>query len=161
MIQGGIGAHRRRFVIGLLMSWGCVVAGCPGTLSDPDAFTDDPRGNPECTEADVEALLVATCGTSNCHDPIEPAGQLDLASADVASRLVGVNSVAVGCTDRVLVVAAAPESSYLLSKVDGSTDICGLQMPVVPPALSDSEVTCIEDWILSLAEPPAMEGGIP
>lgn len=161
MIQGGIGARRRCFVlVGLLLSWVWVATGCPGTLSDPDAFTDDPRGNPECTQADVEALFVATCGSSNCHDAVEPAGQLDLASADVASRLVDVNSIAVGCTERVLVVAGAPESSYLLSKVDGSSDICGLQMPVVPPALGDLELTCIEDWILGL-EPPAIDGGIP
>jgi len=41
----------------------------------------------------------------------------------------------------------APESSYLVHKLEGAAGITGGRMPLGPPALSTGEVTAVRDWI--------------
>lgn len=125
-----------------VMGLGSVLLGCPGTLSNPDEFTEQP----ECTGATVEEIFENSCGGGNCHDADQPAQNLDLVSPNVADRLFGVSATGAGCEDRLLAVAGDPDLSYLVDKVDGSPGICGARMPF-SAALDPREVACIEDWI--------------
>src|SRR5262245_7300769 len=67
---------------------GLSLAGCPGTISNPDDFRA--ARNPTCSlSVDVETGLVAPrCGASGCHDANATSGQLDLVSPNPMSRLV-------------------------------------------------------------------------
>jgi hypothetical protein len=134
-----------RFVSIWIGLWAVALSGgCAGELNDPGAFTGE---NPPDTKS-AETILAESCGTTGCHDDSSQAqGGLDLLSPGVRSRLVGVNSTATGCTDRVLVVDGDPNNSYLLDKVLNVPGICGLQMPIVG-MLDQDEIDVLQAWIL-------------
>ena len=120
-----------------------LVAGCQGSLSDPNAFTDGGT-----VSKDVETVFEVSCATLGCHNDVTPASGLDLLSPGVDSRVVDVNAMGIGCQSRILVVAGDPNSSYLLDKVLGTIGICDSQMP--PLSLPDSDVEVIRQWIIDL-----------
>jgi len=121
------------------------LTGCPGSLSDPDAFVD---GGVEIKDA--ETILAESCGTTGCHDDSPQAREgLDLISPGVESRLVDVPAMGSGCTNRILVVAGDPDSSYLMDKISNTPGICGTQMPVVGILPAD-EVEVLQQWIVDL-----------
>jgi hypothetical protein len=123
-----------------------LLGGCPGQLEDPDRFRG---GEVSCDELDVERdLLASGCGGAACHGPENanlPA-DLDLESPGVAERVVGVVSE---CDERILADPEDPAGSYLLEKLYPAPS-CGAQMPLGRPALSESEIGCIQDWIVTL-----------
>ena len=144
-----------------------VLVGCAGDLSNAEEFTGT-GGSPRTggggaggmagtggTDAAVVAaaaaeILAQSCGTTGCHDDSAQAQSgLDLLSPNVEDRVVDVNSTASGCTDRVLVVAGDPSSSYLLQKVEETPGICGLPMPVVG-SLPSEDVEVLREWISGL-----------
>ena len=119
--------------------------GCVGSLANPGDFLDGGT-----TQKSAEAVLAESCGTVGCHDASSQAqAGLDLVSPNVASRVVDVNAVGLGCGNDVLVVAGDPDNSYLLDKVLDELGICGLPMPVVG-SLSASEVEVLRQWIIDL-----------
>jgi hypothetical protein len=121
------------------------LSGCPGTLSNPGDFTD---GGMEVKDA--EAILAESCGTTGCHDDTSQAqAGLDLVSPGVENRVVDVNAIGIGCSDRILVVAGDPNTSYLLDKILNVPGICGLQMPVVG-TLPPEDIDILEEWIIDL-----------
>lgn len=97
----------------------------------------------------AEDVFAESCGIAGCHDEIVSQMGLDLISADVAARVTGVSSVAVGCTDRILVVAGDPDGSYLIQKIQSSPDICGLQMPLLG-GISSQDIEVLREWIVDL-----------
>ncbi len=136
-----------RFVGFALVAWAMfLLTGCPGNLSNADAFVD---GGIELKDA--ETILADSCGKSDCHDDTAPASDLDLLSPGVENRVVGVNSIGSGCTNRVLVVAGDPDSSYLMDKVLDLPGICFSPMPVPGTGeLSAEEIEVLRQWILDL-----------
>lgn len=132
------------------------IAGCPGSLESPAAFGDGGTATKS-----AEEIFAQSCGTVGCHDssPQAQAG-LDLMSPNVASRVVDVNAIGLGCASDILVVAGDPDSSYLLDKLLNTPGICGLQMPVVG-SLTPSEVEILRQWIIDLggSDAAALDGG--
>ena len=133
-----------------------LLGGCQGSLSNPEDFQD---GGMEVRDA--ETILAQSCGTTGCHDDTSQAqAGLDLVSPGVENRLVDVNAVGIGCTNRILVVAGDPDSSYLMDKVLNIPGICGRQMPVVG-SLAASDVEVLRQWIVDLgaASASTLDGG--
>jgi hypothetical protein len=129
-----------------------LLTGCPGTLSDPDAYRD------AGTEIkDAETILAESCGTADCHDDTNPPEFLDLLSPNVEDRVVDVNANGAGCTNKVLVVPGDPDLSYLLNKVENVPGICGLAMPIVGN-LAVEEVEVLRQWVIDLGD---ASGGAP
>lgn len=124
-----------------------VLAGCPGSLANPEDFMDGMGGGGMQTKT-VQDVFDESCATAGCHDDVTMASNLDLLSANVEERVVDVNSTATGCTSEILVVAGDPDSSYLLDKVLG-TAACGGRMPLVG-SLPDSDIDIIRQWIIDL-----------
>ncbi len=103
---------------------------------------------------DVAPVLGDSCSTSSCHGggsrpPVFGRGH-DAATIRIA--LVGVASE--DRPDRAYVTPGAPESSYLLQKIDGHliddecTDHdCGSPMPLDNPPLSPEARAMIRLWI--------------
>lgn len=121
------------------------LGGCPGTLSNPDDFGD---GGIEVKDA--ESIFVDNC-TVGCHNDTQMQADLDLLSPGVAERVVDKDVTGIGCTDRKVVVAGDPDSSYLVNKVENVPGICGGQMPVVGSLHAD-EIDVIRQWIVDLGD---------
>lgn len=101
--------------------------------------------------AAVASLFAAHC--SMCHGSSRSAAHLDLASANVAARLVGVKSPK--NETFTLVDAGRPDLSYLIMKVTGAEGIEGNRMPP-GTALSPQDIAVLEAWVTSLV-PAAAE----
>jgi len=121
------------------------VAGCPGTLDNPEDFIDA-----GLVLKNAETVLAENCGTAGCHDATAQAqAGLDLITPSVESRVVGVNAIGIGCQSKVLVVAGDPDGSYLLDKVLDMPGVCGFEMPYVG-TISESDVQVLRRWIIDL-----------
>jgi hypothetical protein len=140
----------------------CFIVGCPGKLDDKQRFLDYvPEAGPD-GQAPVEAGLGAaggpadgtcgdivdrvfapSCGDTGCHGAVAPQQGLDLVSADLASRVVGVSGKA--CV-AVLADPANPEGSLLYSKLLPAPG-CGAQMPLARPPISAEDAACVLAWI--------------
>ena len=134
------------------------LTGCPGTLDNPSQFSegvgDGSAGSggsggstAQCdiaVESVPEQLFVPTCATSSCHDTSAPAGDLDLVSPDVASRLVDQPSSQ--CPVELLVNPTTPEDSLLFDKVSNAIPSCGDRMPL-GSSLPPEKIACVRAWI--------------
>lgn len=141
---------------------GAVAGGSAGTGGD--IYVGGTGGmQPAC---DVEAVLRASCGRVGCHDARSRVAELDLHTPGVQARLIDVPATYadISCPDPnggplpVVCVPATcvpgaklidlenPENSVLLRKIAG-TQSCGEPMPIAPGTLSDSDRTCLEEWL--------------
>lgn len=120
------------------------LAGCPGSLSNPEDFIDGGS-----TDKSAEMILEERCGIGGCHDDITKAQFLDLLTPPVADSVVDQPATAMGCESRTLVVAGDPDNSYLYDKVIGAFGICGTQMPQIG-SLPESEKEILRQWIIDL-----------
>ncbi len=161
MIWGDRHNTMRRLILSIFSA--LLLFGCPGGLNNPEDFTGG--GNiGGSTGRTVEAVFEESCGIAGCHAPPAPAAGLDLVSADVASRTVGVSSSNPDCASDITVVPGDPDESYMLRKILNDPGICGGQMPVL--TILDAEDTdVVRQWIMSLAAAPGMinegpDGGI-
>ena len=124
----------------LLATVTLALAGCPGTLDDPERFFPAECGDVEAT------LLVPRCGTlAGCHVAELPAGDLDLTTPGIAARVVGVSATA-ACGGQNLADPASPETSILYLKVTDAPP-CGSRMPLGSADLTEAEQACLRDWI--------------
>ena len=117
---------------------------CPGELDNPERFIGS------CPDIETQ-FFPQRCGTAGCHnaDSLASAGNLDLTSADVASRLVGVEATN-ACGLEPLVDPSDPEGSVLYIKM--TEDFCGpSRMPLAADDVTDVELGCVRDWIASLS----------
>jgi hypothetical protein len=103
--------------------------------------------------------ILTTC--TACHSKAAvsiPAvgGGLDLSGDDVGTRLkdalatnAGVMGDKSGCSPGALLVnSTANAESIMLKRVKGTQGTCGTRMPTTGP-LSDTEIKCLEDWIMA------------
>ena len=154
--SGGSASEMKRFASILFVLLGAlVVAGCPGSLSNPEAFIDGGT-----MPKDAQTVFDESCATVGCHDDVTSAAGLDLLSPGVEGRVVDVNASGLGCESKILVVAGNPNSSYLLDKVMGTIGICDSRMPLLS-ILPDSDVEVLRQWIIDLggSEMGTMDGG--
>jgi hypothetical protein len=98
--------------------------------------------------ADAESVQLEIfsehCLGAPCHSGDSPAAGLDLESADLESRVVGVGSGT--CAGWVRVVPGSPDESLLYVKVAGEPP-CGQPMPIGGDPLDEEQLGCIADWI--------------
>ena len=143
----------------------CLLAGCPGELSNKAEFeayaaahgdagapammneagttsTTAGTGNGTCGDV-ITRIFVPTCGGTGCHSAMAPQQGLDLVSPGVASRVVGVSAKA--CL-QTLADPQNPEQSLIYQKLFVKP-ACGAQMPLARPALSSADTACVLAWI--------------
>lgn len=124
----------------LLGAAAALAAGCPGTLDDKSRFVTEDAG--ACGDVPT-TIFEPTCARASCHSAVNPAQGLDLASPDVAARVVG--QPATECVG-TLADPLAPEASILYLKLTPSPP-CGARMPFNGTPLSDAQIACVKDWI--------------
>lgn len=123
------------------------LSGCPGTLEDKDRFLVD-AGPMDGADAgscgDVPTrIFVPSCGDNGCHGANAPQQGLDLVSAGLKARVVGVQAKT--CSG----ILADPQNaagSLLYTKLL-TRPACGSQMPLAREPLSDADVACVLAWI--------------
>ena len=140
----------------LALTGALALAGCPGSIpvEDRARFV----GGNSCgiaLESVPSTILVQRCATSACHDTSSRAGGLDLASPNVASRLLGVQSAT--CTGHTLLVAGDVSHSFFFQKLNPNP-ACGTQMPNGMPPLSAADLACIQAWLRSVGG--GTDGGV-
>ena len=143
---GRAGVQKRLTHFGLIVA-ALLLYSCPGTLDNPDDFGDGGI----CRKAiDVpNDLFIPTCANAICHDAVEPAGELDLATADgLIAELVG--HPASGCAERLRIDPVAPEKSLLLEKLSVDRPECGERMPLGDKLPLDT-IACVRDWIIEVS----------
>ena len=138
----------RRLAFGALT----LLAGCPGTLADKEAYeaaldggrarNGDGGDAGPCGDV-VARIFVPNCGGSGCHGRDAPQQDLDLVSPGVASRVVGITGK--GCSV-ALADPADPEGSLIYQKLSPSPP-CGSPMPLARPPLSRADAACVLAWI--------------
>ena len=89
------------------------------------------------------------CASAGCHNSNAPAGGLDLLSPNLMARLDGAVSQSALCNGSLLVSRAAPDSSLMIQKLNG-TATCGVRMPVAPLTIQQSQVDCVRSWMTDM-----------
>lgn len=127
----------------------------PTGADRPSAFDVPADARPGCLptiESIQQEIFVPKCTNGRCHGSDRPVLGLDLASANVAGRLVNRGA---DCAGQTLVVPGNANGSFLFAKVSEVMPRCGNPMPTGGPALLPGELQCIAQWIASLAPPDA------
>jgi hypothetical protein len=144
-------------VRGWYCAWIILCVGCAGDLHNPERFDflldAGPKPKPSGDAASSSAapmcatdLFKAKCNSIACHGAGAP--QVDLISADVASRLIGQPSSDTGmCSGRTL-VSSDGSASLLIDKLADAPP-CGQKMPLVG-VLTATERSCLTDWVAAL-----------
>jgi hypothetical protein len=159
----------------LLVLAACVLVACPGTL-DPNQFgaqLGTSGGAPVADAGNVAPLTDASspsacpdvptavfgqvCGGA-CHAGATQQSNLDLASPNVAQRLLGKSAIGGG---GLLLDPTNPEASVVYTKMT-STPPFGARMPSAPAQpLDDATTACVLTWVKTAAQPgtPLDDGG--
>lgn len=95
---------------------------------------------------DAPTMVFPSCVSASCHLPtgfFPP----DLSAANAASRLAGVTAAtsAGPCVGKKMIETGDRANSVLLKRVEGTT--CGALMPYMMPALSQTQMDCLTNWV--------------
>lgn len=135
----------------LLMAFGCL-AGCPGSLENPECFPE--QSAPRCSleDFDVEEYFADSCGTSTCHgsDHEDTADNaVDLETTNLFDRLSGQIASSPACNEMGIPIIDTSrwENSFLIRKLRGTHGSCGDRMPF-DGMLAEPQLQCIGRWLV-------------
>jgi len=92
-----------------------------------------------------ENIFSTSCALSGCHAGPNPQQGMNLSAGQARENIVNVRSNERPSLFRV--EPGAPDSSYLVHKIEGRSSIVGEQMPLGGEPLSQEEVNAIRTWI--------------
>lgn len=92
-----------------------------------------------------ENVFSTSCALAGCHAGSSPQQGLNLSAGRAHENLVDVRSNE--RPDLLRVAPGAPDSSYLIHKVEGRSSIVGEQMPLGGEPLSQEEISALRTWI--------------
>jgi hypothetical protein len=127
-------------------------AGTGGAAADSDAGAQD-VATPASCPAGFDVLTTVfkdKCG--GCHGAAAPTKNLDLVTAGLGARTVGVVST---CNNKPLVSTTLVNGEavgHLLDKLAGPVTGCGVQMPAGGTPLSSVEIACVKEWALKAVQ---------
>lgn len=122
-----------------------VLAGCAGTLENPERFDNDggSTSQPSAACQDVPTLLASSCGAGEgCHSSKDKAASLDLQSPALADRLRGAKA----SNGALLVDPAKPAESVLYTKLTVQPPF-GARMPYGGTPYDEATMKCVLGWV--------------
>ena len=133
---------RFRFLAAALVP--ALLAGCSG--GDGSGLANQPPPPPfGASFSAIQANVFApTCATTGCHQGAGAPQGLRLDALNSYGLLVDVASSEVNTLVRV--APNDPDNSYLIQKLEGTASV-GAQMPLNSPALAQSTIDVIRQWI--------------
>jgi Planctomycete cytochrome C len=142
-------AALRRAASCLLIVAACAASSCDEPLRDVTGPSPDLKPTFASIQSEIfdTTDLAGRTSCISCHTDQgrAPTGNLNLRT-DPYAALVNVPSRQKA--GAVLVVPGDPESSYLIQKLEGRSDISGLRMPRNgPPYLTSGQILVIRRWI--------------
>jgi len=111
-------------------------------VTDP-ATADIYDGPPVSFEEALVEVLVPSCGFNSCHG--SGAGYLRIHERQTEDEWVELNSNIL--ISRRMVIPGDAANSYLIKKMEGSTDIEGEAMPPPDGGLSGYRIGMVRSWI--------------
>lgn len=133
------------------------LVGCAGNGMGLDANgnpIEPGGGSSEPLTADFQSIQdnIFTPICTRCHIGAGAPEGLQLDAAHSYALLVGVPSTEQPSVLRV--AAGAPDSSYIIQKLEGASGISGVQMPFGGPYLPQSTIDVVKQWIAAGASKP-------
>jgi hypothetical protein len=138
----------------------------PGEQTPVGAETGDFGPGGSCDIKALMALPENGCTNAGCHGE-RFQGNLDLLSAGVDQRLLGVASQSEACGGELLIDPANVDNSLVLRLIDATrfkSSPCGVMMPFGSQSgVSAETLSCFENWVKAIAAgaPPASEPPVP
>jgi mono/diheme cytochrome c family protein len=143
-------------VAAVTLTFSLALAGCGSSGGD----TPVDSGPTVCTQAQVDTIFAAKCTV--CHGVGGAYAGLDLSSAGLATRLVGVAppgggsaapSMCTGMGKIYLTAGSNPATGLLLEKIISANPSCGVRMPFGLAPLSASDIACVQSWSNTVTAP--------
>jgi hypothetical protein len=137
-----------------LLGLGLAAVAFIGTVACDEALSSltGPTPNLEPTFTSIQRDILQATDTSgrlacvNCHNGVNVFAPGNFTAGNAYASLVGVTSVQKPSLRRV--DPGNPESSYILHKLEGRSDIVGQRMPRgTGPFLTDGQILVIRRWI--------------
>ena len=138
---------------GQALALDCDLCGATTTTTTTTSTTTSTLPEPAATWDDVRAIFgAAGCAVSGCHGSSNPSGGLgNLTNENTGyNELLNEDVFCGGSSYGSRVVPGAPDSSFLVAKIEGFYD-CGSPMPLVG-SLSPDDIDAIRSWILDGAQ---------
>ena len=131
-----------------------IIGGCATKSRDSDsAFggvdpetADTYTGPPVSYEEALTQVLIPSCGFDSCHG--SGAGYLRIYENQPEDEWIEMRSNIL--PSRAMVVPGAAADSYLIKKMENSTDIAGEGMPPPSGGLSGYRIGMVRSWIDSI-----------
>ncbi|MBI1853363.1 MAG: hypothetical protein HYR85_23740 [Planctomycetes bacterium] len=138
----------RRFAAAAAFGLVLLAAGCPAGNGKYIATTGG-GGTPQPLQPIFSSLqsniFTPRCALSGCHGG---GGTLGLSLDPDVSYSNLVNKPSVERPDLKRVNPGSPDTSYMVKKIEGATDIVGARMPLNgPPFLTSAQIAAIRQWI--------------
>lgn len=130
------------------------LVGCPGSLENPERFSQNATAARPGAACDAPKLIASKCGA--CHGGPKPLGGLALDTPAALDAMI--DRAAIGGAGK-LVDPNAPAASVLLTKLETPAPF-GAPMPP-SGSLPDAERQCIVSWVNGKAAPGAPLAGAP
>lgn len=141
-VESRLSRRRWKFLIVLLLVLGPVrhVAQAQQTPTPPI----------EQLENEVQSIFAASCARAGCHAGPSPQKGMNLSPDQFRASIVEQPSKEK--PELLRVDPGAPDSSYLVHKIEGHSTIEGAQMPLAGDKLSEKEISTIRQWITKLEQ---------
>jgi len=130
----------------LLLTLSCRGSNQPAsqTTSDPAKTAAAPTQMASAMfDMDVQPIFTGKCALSDCHGAAKSGG-MQLSAGMAYDNIVNVKSSEDPRFMRVM--PGAPDSSYLVMKIEGRQTV-GMRMPLRRTPLSDAQTQLISGWI--------------
>jgi hypothetical protein len=130
----------------LLLTFACRSGNQPAsqTTSDPAKTAAQPAQMASAMfNMDVQPVFTGKCALADCHGAAKSGG-MQLSAGMAYDNIVNVKSSEDPRFMRVM--PGAPDSSYLVMKIEGRQTV-GVRMPFRRTPLSDSQIQLIRGWI--------------
>jgi hypothetical protein len=132
----------------LLLTLVVVVALVPGCGGDGDTGPSNGVSDNPTLSQHIQPIFDNRCATQQCHGDAEQAG-LSLVDGEAYGELVLTQSTSEPEYFRVM--PGAPDSSYLVIKIEGNQSV-GSRMPLTGGPLDSDSIQLIRNWILAGAQ---------
>lgn len=136
--------HLRATVVACLIGFGCgdKAEDTSNGGSDPES-ADVYDGPPVSFEEALTEVLVPSCGFDSCHG--SGAGYFRIHENQTEEEYLELMSTVL--ITRQMVIPGNAATSYLIKKMEGSTDIDGEAMPPPDGGLSGYRIGMVRSWI--------------
>lgn len=141
--------HMRTAIVASLLIFGCSYKTEDTSGGEGSTTADVYDGPPVSFEEALAEVLVPSCGFDSCHG--SGAGYFRVHENQTEDEYLELMSTVL--ITRQMVIPGSAATSYLIKKMEGSTDIEGQAMPPPDGGLSGYRIGMVRSWIDNIETP--------